>query len=209
MSVRYAVLLIPEPSFTARAYRARQIICGQYGSWAAEMLMVHMKVSEFFPCADSSIDALAASLAGIASESRGKFPGFALSHHGVTTLPDLTGTIFLDFTPQDPANPLQILDTMIGGLVAGVVDAPEDSPGTRAISGIYLPLMQHANLSGGIFDDAVDFARALVNDLAVTGTTSAWRLILARFRSQAAGEDWDQGGWAADVTWELVASYPL
>lgn len=209
MSVRHAVLLIPEPSFTARAYRARQIICGQYGSWAAEMLMVHLMLSHFFPCPDSNIQALSASLSGIASESRGEAPGFSIKHRGVATLPDLAGTIFLDFTPQDQENPLQILHTRIAGLVEGVVDSPEDSTRGSAVSGIYLPLMQHANLSPGIFDDAVNFAGAVVNDLALTRTTSAWRLMLARFQSQAAGEDWGHGAWSADVTWELVSSYPL
>ncbi len=28
MSVRYGIALIPEPGFTARVYRARQLICG-------------------------------------------------------------------------------------------------------------------------------------------------------------------------------------
>lgn len=49
MSTRYSVSLLPDPDFTARAYRARQLICGQYACWAAEMQMLHMPLSDYFP----------------------------------------------------------------------------------------------------------------------------------------------------------------
>jgi len=42
MSIRYGIGLALEPAFTSRAYRARQLICGQYASWAAEMNMVYL-----------------------------------------------------------------------------------------------------------------------------------------------------------------------
>jgi hypothetical protein len=74
---------------------------------------------------------------------------------------------------------------------------------------MFLPLMQFAALAPSLFDDAVVFAKAVVDDLDVPGSTTAWRLILARFQSQAAKGDWNQGGWATDVSWELIASYPL
>ena len=49
MSTRYSISLLPDPDFTARAYRARQLICGQYACWAAEMQMLHMPLSDYFP----------------------------------------------------------------------------------------------------------------------------------------------------------------
>ena len=42
MSIRYGVSLLTDPDFTARLYRARQLICGQFACWAAEMHMVHL-----------------------------------------------------------------------------------------------------------------------------------------------------------------------
>ena len=51
MSTRYSISLLPDPDFTARAYRARQLICGQYACWAAEMQMLHMPLSDYFPLA--------------------------------------------------------------------------------------------------------------------------------------------------------------
>ena len=73
----------------------------------------------------------------------------------------------------------------------------------------HLPLMQYASLPPAVFDDAVEFARAVVTDLQVPSTTRAWRLLLLRFESAAAGEDWGGGRWAADLRWDLLASHPL
>ncbi|PKB82190.1 MAG: hypothetical protein BZY88_04830 [SAR202 cluster bacterium Io17-Chloro-G9] len=173
------------------------------------MLMVHIMLSEFFPLEDSNVDALAASLAGIASESRGKAPGFALSHQGVAIHPDTAGTLFLDFTPRDLESPLQVLQGRIRGLVDDFADSTEVLPQTGCEFRIFLPLMQYAGLSPNLFSDALEFATTVVDDLEVPGTTTAWRLLLARFQSQAAGENWVQGGWVNDVSWDLVASYPL
>ena len=127
VSIRYAVLLVPEPAFTSRAYRARQIICGQYGSWAAEMLMVHLMLSRFFPCPDDHLPELTAGLAAIASDSREAAPGFPMSHHGVAYQEDAPGTIFLDFTPQEPDHPLLTLHASVANLVNGVADGPDDA----------------------------------------------------------------------------------
>ena len=55
MTVRYGISLIPEPVFASRVYRLRQLVCGQYGAWAAEMEMLHMPLIPFF---DSSEDAV-------------------------------------------------------------------------------------------------------------------------------------------------------
>ena len=48
MSTRFGVELVLEPAFTARAYRTRNIVCGQYASWAAEMHMLRMSVVSYF-----------------------------------------------------------------------------------------------------------------------------------------------------------------
>jgi hypothetical protein len=209
MSTRYAVLLIPHPACTARAYRARQIICGQYGSWAAEMLMVHIMLSGFLSCPDDGVDALAAGLNAIAAESRASSPEFGLSHEGVSLHPGKPGNLSLDFTPQDSANPLRVIHSKIAGLAGALADSVDEQGQAVEETGMFLPLMQFAGLPPDLFDDAVVFAKAVVEDLGVPSATTAWRLVLARFQSQAAGDHWNQGGWATDVSWELAASYPL
>lgn len=171
--------------------------------------MVHIMLSKFFHCTDSRIDALAAGLGDIASKSRVEFPEFELTHQGVSAYSDQPGNLFLDFTPQCPANPLQLLRTKIGGLAGEFTDSSEGHDQVGDGSGMFLPLMQYARLSSDLFSDAVVFAKAVVDDLGVPSSTTAWRLALARFQSQAAGDDWSEGGWAADISWELVASYPL
>ena len=208
-SIRYAVLLVPEPAFTSRAYRARQIICGQYGSWAAEMLMVHLMLSRFFPGHDDHLPELTAGLAAIAWDSRETAPGFPMSHHGVAYQENAPGTIFLDFTPLEPDHPLLTLHARVANLVNGVVDGPDDAANGGDGARIYLPLMQYADLSETIFADAVEFAGSVVENLATPAGANAWRLMLARFQSQSAGDFWDQGGWANDVSWKLLASFPL
>ena len=209
MSVRYGILLVPEPSFTARAYRARQLICGQYGAWAAEMQIVHLAVSGFFQCTDAALAELKTGLAGLAALSRRDAPQFSLSHRGVSSIPDNQGTIFLDFAATAGPGPIDELRGRVVGFLAqapGVVYDPQaDGPTYRP----HLPLMQFARLPEGVFSDAVEFARAVVADLGVADATTAWRLLLLRFHSEAAGDDWSRGDWAADLRWEPLSSHPL
>ena len=79
MSIRFGILLIPSPSFTARAYRARQLICGQYGSWAAEMHMLHLTVAGFFQCSEAALAEVEAGLQAAAEKSRREFQGFTVA----------------------------------------------------------------------------------------------------------------------------------
>jgi len=59
VSTRFGIELALDPAFTARAYRTRNIVCGQYGSWAAEMHMLRMSVVSYFQYPDINIDLLA------------------------------------------------------------------------------------------------------------------------------------------------------
>ena len=216
--MRYGIELVPEPSFAARAYRARQLICGQYGSWAAEMLMVHLTVADFFQCPDSAVGAVATGLARIAAQSHTVAPRFNLSHQGVATFPNMIGTIFLDFThpngylgARSPSSGPPIY-TLHHNVIDLLQNTPGVVPGLRFAGSNYWPhltLMLYANLAPTVFEDAVQFARAVVVDLLVPATTQAWRLMLVRFESNAAGDDWDNGRWAADLRWSLLSSHPL
>ena len=209
MSIRYGVLLIPEPSFTARAYRARQLICGQYGSWAAEMHMLHLTVAGYFQCPDSAIDAVGEGLADIAEDSRQRMPQFPLGHRGVATLPGAAGNIVVDFSGSPNADPLHTLHRDVIGLLGRVLGV---SPGMAHAGDDYRPhitLMQYARQTPEVFADAVEFARDVVADLQLPASTHAWRLLLVRFRSEAAGDDWTGDRWAADLSWEILSSYSL
>lgn len=209
MSTRYGVGLALEPGFTSRAYRARQLICGQYASWAAEMHMAYLSLADYFECADSAVGAVDASLSGIADWSREEAAQFPLTHRGVGSGYDAGGHVYLDF-----AGPAQA--EMLSRLHEQVADMLEGTPGVAQAPGAgtkdhrpRLPLMQFAQLSAPVFGDAVEFARAVVDDLQVPVSTRAWRLLLLRFQSEAAGQDWQSSSWAMDLRWELLASYRL
>ena len=204
---------MPEPSFTARVYRARQLICGQYGAWAAEMQIVHLAVSGFFQCADNSLRTLEAGLAEVAAQSLRDTPQFHLSHRGVASSAESQGNIFLDFAseggPGPGSGPVEVLRGNVVSFLHGAPGVVHDPHADGPIYRPHLPLMQFARLPHSVFSDAVEFAHAAVADLGVPGTTSAWRLHLLRFHSEAAGDDWSGGGWAADLSWEPLSSHPL
>lgn len=209
MSIRYTVGLALDPVFTARAYRARQLICGQYACWAAEMHLVSLPLTGYFGCPDSSVESLDTGLAGVASKVRETSPRFTLTHQGVRDLPGVTGHIFLDFSEPDRAQPVCALQRCVGELL-------HKTPGI-AQEGLFpgegyrpqLPLMQYGDLPVTVFADAVEFARAVVTDLEVPDAARAWRLLLLRLRSDAAGESWEGGRWAADLRWQVISSDPL
>ena len=216
MSVRYAMALIPEPGFTARVYRARQLICGQYACWAAEMHMLRLPLIEYFECPEHAVESISAGLGRIAREGCRKYQGVPLAHQGASTSPECPGDIFLDFTVPDPEDRpqrrlmtlnvlrtdlLELLGQVYGVNTSNVPSSDEYRP--------HISLMQHANLPPTAFESAVVFAGAVVRDLEVPNETRAWQLVLLRFESDAAGEDWNQGGWAADLRWNLLASYPI
>ena len=206
MSIRFGVLLAPSPSFTARAYRARQLICGQYGSWAAEMHMLHLTVAGYFQCPDAALAQVDAGLKTIAEESCRREPQFPLHQQGVA---GAAGNIFLDISgPQKP----EALHQLHGDVVGLIRQAAGAVLEMEHLDGNYWPhitLMQYAKLPSAVMADALEFARGVVDDLSVPESTTAWRLLLVRFQSQAAGEDWSGGRWAADLSWEIISSYPL
>ncbi|HIN06241.1 MAG TPA: hypothetical protein EYM65_08405 [Dehalococcoidia bacterium] len=209
MSIRYGIGLALEPAFTSRAYRARQLICGQYASWAAEMNMVYLSVAGFFGCEESSVPALEKGLSEIASHNAQAAPQFALSHGGVATYLGLPGHIYLDFAAPSVAPELNNLHRSVVKLLAETHGVSLGNRNSDSQFQPHLPLMQFSHLPEQVFADAVEFARVVAADLQIPASTRAWRLLLMRFESNAAGEDWTGGAWAADLSWSLLASYPL
>ena len=72
-----------------------------------------------------------------------------------------------------------------------------------------MPLLSHADLPDSVFDAALEFARAVTDELKVSQITRSWRLILIRFESNAAGDDWSGGRWATDLSWESAGQFRL
>ena len=123
MSTRYAVSLLTDPDFTARAYRARQLICGQYACWAAEMHMLHMPMSDYFPLATDDAGVVEAQLSGelerLAERYRRVSPRFPLFNRGITTTrqTESDGNIWLDFSPEVVNESLYRLQSMVADLL--------------------------------------------------------------------------------------------
>lgn len=215
MSTRYAVSLLTDPDFTARAYRARQLICGQYACWAAEMHMVHLPLSEYFalePVSDNDPEAaLAGELDQLATRYRRLSPRFPMFNRGITTTrpSESDGNIWLDFSPEVVNESLYRLQS----LVADLLDRSEHISAPRSQYGPdfppQIPLLSHANLPDSVFDSALEFARAVTDELKVSQITRAWRIALTRFESDAAGDDWSGGRWAADLGWKALGSFGL
>ena len=215
MSIRYAVSLITDPDFTARAYRARQLICGQYACWAAEMHMLHMPMTDYFPLDTDDAGAVEAQLAGeverLADRYRRVSPRFPLFNRGITTTreTETDGNIWLDFSPEVVNESLYRLQSM----VADLLERNPDVGGPRRVYGSdfppQIPLMSHAHLPDSVFDGALDFARSVTDELKVSQITRSWRLALTRFDSNAAGDDWSNGRWATDLSWRAIGSYSL
>ena len=214
MSTRLGIELVMEPAFTARAYRARQIICGQYASWAAEMHMLRMSIVSYFQCSDTVIDHLAHGISRLADESRRRSPRFSINCRGVADGRNgngggdgQRGSIYLDFQQTDPNHPLTALNrdamTLVNEL-PGAVPPPESGEFHPKIN-----LMEHAGLPPVVMADACDFAKGVAIDVGVPAVARSWRLVLLRYRSEAAGDDWSNGGWAADLHWEHLSSYVL
>ncbi len=212
MSFRYGVEVIPEPAFVAWAHRTRKLVCDQYGSWAAEMFMVHLTVAEFFQCPDAAVGPLMDGLSRLAEGSRKASPEFNLVHQGVGTFPGAAGTIFLDFNPSPRPVALHSLHRNVIAMLRGMPGVAPSLAHTEAVYWPHLTLLQSTTLARPIFDDALEFAQAVVRDSPPPAATRAWRLLLARFESTAAdavADGWDQGRWAADLRWTLLASYQL
>ena len=211
MSVRYSISVIPEPRFTVRAYQARQLICGQYASWAAEMHPVHLPLVDYFALPEDKVAAVSAGLQTAVQDF--------VRYHRRALLPvwELTaaaGHLYLDFAAKETYQPPA--QWPVNLLRQGIIDQlqpidrlpplPEIDPDNPHLR---LPLMQYANLPEPVFAAAADFAQAVLRELLLPRYARLGQLTLLRFESAAAGDDWSNGRWAADLRFQVVDSYPL
>ena len=171
--------------------------------------MLHVPLLDYFECPEHAVEALDAALANAAGEARQALSGLFLTRSDVVTIPERQGDIYLGFTSDGAPSPVDVLylnlQSRIGQVPGVVLD--------RNVSDReYLPriaLMQHASLPSSVFSDATEFAKEVVNSLEMPSMARAWRLLLIRFQSQAAGDDWSDGSWAADLSWQVLSSHEL
>ena len=221
MSNRYGIDLVFEPSFTSRVYRARQLICGQYGAWAAEMHMLRMNLIPYFQCSETTLDLLAHGISRIADQSRRRSPRFSINCFGVFSDRE-SGGVSLDFhnagrqqrgvssvdfpmpASQHPLVQLRVDTAEFIASLSGAHLSDDEAPFRPHIA-----LLEHGGLPHTVLADATEFARVLSIDLAIPAVARVWRLAILRYSSNAAGDDWSNGRWASDLSWKCLNSYVL
>ncbi len=176
--------------------------------------MLRLPLVEYFECPEDAVESLSAGLGELAREGQRKYSEIPLAHHGASTSPECPGDIFLDFTaPEESGDRNQpALNSLRADVLELLGSSNVVNTGTVPSADDYHPhisLMQQAELPPTAFESAVLFAGAVIKDLEIPEETRAWQLVLLRFESDAAGEDWSHGGWAADLRWNLLASYPI
>ena len=200
MSIRYGVDLVLQPSFTAKVYQTRQIVCGQYSAWAAEMQMLRMRLTPFFPCPDDRLPVLESQVEGIAGQAADKEP-YLLRRSGITIAPSASSVV-LEFKAPEALFDLQ----------RKVMEAAQNHSVGLYSSEPFRPeivLLEFGNFPEAILRDAARFAEGVAQGLDVRETASPWRLLLTRYSSDAAGDDWSNGRWASDLSWQQLHSHPL
>ena len=203
VSTRLGIELVVDPAFTVKAYRTRNVLCGQYGSWAAEMHMLRMSLISYFECSEIAVEQLANGIRRVAEESNNRSPQFSINCRGASAG---NNSIYLDFGQLASDHPLITLHCDASAMV-------DELPGaTLPVEIDYhhkIYLMEHSELSDGVMSDALYFGQGVATDIGVPDVASAWRLVLLRYHSESAEDDWSHGRWASDVRWEYISSYAL
>ena len=200
MSVRYGIDLVLQPSFTAKVYQTRQIVCGQYSSWAAEMQPLRMPLTPYFPCPDDRLPVLASEIEGIAGETGDEKP-FFLQRREIEADSSMNGVI-LRFEESPRLLALQQrCNSAARSQSLGLYPDWAFSP--------RIALLEYGAFPEAILPDAAEFAEGVASGLDMTEMALPWRLLLTRYSSDAAGDDWSNGRWAADLSWQQLASHPL
>ena len=200
MSIRYGIDLVLQPSFTAKVYQTRQIVCGQYSAWAAEMQMLRMRLTPFFPCPDERVPILASqveTIAGGTSEQE----SYLLQRSGFSIVSS-TSSVVLEFEA-----PTALFDLHQKAMEAAQTHSVELHPSHSFRPAI--ALLEYGDFPETVLKDAARFAEGVASGLEMTEMALPWRILLTRYSSEAAGDDWSNGRWAADLSWRQLASHPL
>ena len=200
MSIRYGIDLVLQPSFTAKVYQTRQIVCGQYSSWAAEMQMLRMALTPYFPCPDNRLSILASQVESIASETADQRPDM-LRCAGIVADTTMNGVV-MEF--EAPAQLFELQGKAMEAAQSHSAGLFSAHPFRPAIA-----LLEYGAFPEAILPDAAQFADGVASGLDMTEMALPWRLLLTRYSSDAAGDDWSNGRWAADLSWQQLYSHAL
>ena len=200
MSIRYGIDLVLEPSFTAKVYQTRQIVCGQYASWAAEMQPLRMPLTPYFPCPEERLNTLVGQVEAIALDTREQ-TSCALRRTGFSVEP-LTTSVILEF--EAPSTLFELQRKAIEAAQSHFDGLYSTNPFRPGIA-----LLEYGTFPEEMLVDAGRFAEGVASGLDMTETALPWRLQLTRYSSEAAGDDWSNGRWASDLSWQHLASHPL
>ena len=200
MSVRYAIDLVLEPAFTAKVHQTRRIVYDQYSSWAAERQIVRMPLTPYFPCPDSRLPTLEAQVESIAQETASKKSYLLKRSDILAVIP--TNSVVMEFEASEPLLELQrkALET-----AQHYSEGPSPSTPFRPC----IPLLEYGELPEAILLDAAQFAEGVASGVDMTAMAMPWRLLLTRYSSESAGEDWSNGRWAADLSSRQLHSHRL
>ena len=208
MSIRYGISVTLDPAFTAVLHRARQVICSQYGCWAAEMHSVHLPLTDYFPCPEEEVPSLATALGKVAGEFRNEHDiAFVVRRDTVFTAEE-EGSIYQAFVDEFDDLPETQAAALLRSEVAEVLSRMNLAVGTEAPR-LRFALLQYSGLPGQVFESAARFAEGVVQGLQMPVRVALAEITLFRYESAAAGEDWEGGGWASDLSWKVVGSYSL
>lgn len=208
MSTRYGISVILDPAFSAGLHRARQVICSQYGCWAAEMHSVHLPLAGYFACPEQEVPSLGAALEKVAGDFRGECPEAYAVRGDIVLEPEKKGCIYLAFGGGCDSVAEGEAGTLLRAEVAEVLGRFNLAVGTEAAP-LRFALLQYSGLSAQVFQSAARFAAGVVEGLQLPTRGSMSELVLFRFESTAAGECWGSGAWATDLSWRIMGSYPL
>ena len=199
MSIRYGIDLVLQPSFTAKVYQTRQIVCGQYSAWAAEMQMLRMALTPYFPCPDDRLPILTSQVESIAGETRSQQPCL-LSRAGIVADQAMNGVV-VEFEASTELLELQRKAQEAAQSHSAGLQTERFSP--------RIALLEFGAFPEAILPDAVEFAVGVASGLDVPQAATPWRLLLTRYSSEAAGNDWSNGRWAADLSWHQLSSHAV
>ncbi len=208
MSTRHGISVTLDPAFTAGLHRARQVICSQYGCWAAEMHSVHLPLTGYFPCPEEEVPSLATALEKVAGDFRNEYPDAHVIRSGTLANTPDNGSIYVPFAGGDKASsePRDVEQLQIE--VIEVVSRFNLSLGGELLP-LEFALLQYSRLPDHVFQSAFRFAEGVVEGLQLPTRVALSELALFRYESTAAGEDWDNGAWAADLSWQIIDSFAL
>lgn len=200
MSIRYGIDLMLQPSFTAKVHQTRRIVCEQFSSRVAERQMVRVALTPYFPCPDRRVRALEEQVEEIARQTAETKP-YMLRRSAMTAVAS-PGAVIMTFQAPEPLAELQ----------RRALEAAQDHFPRLELSRPFVPgiaLLEYADLDETMLLDVTEFAEGVASGLDMTEMALPWRLLLTRYSSEAAGEDWSGGRWAADLSYRPLHSHRL